>query len=587
MDGASSGIYVFTSSAPAPELVPGTSVQVKGNVSEFRPGASGLTVTEIGSPTTVVVATGQPVPAATLVGPGGLTAPTTVIDNDAAGGPAINVETGGAYDPAEDGIDFWESLEGMRIELDDARVVGPTSVAFGETPIVPAGSGTETNRGGIVLLPSDPNPERIVLDSGLGTVVPKANVGDTYAGPTVGVLDYDFNNFHLMATERPTRVSGGITREVATTSGHEELSVATFNVENLDPSDPQSKFNDLAKIIVDNLASPDLLALEEVQDNNGAVDNGETAADVTLQQLVDAISAAGGPAYTWQQIDPRNDQEGGEPGGNIRVAFLIQEGTPLSFVQRDPGTSAQDTDVTMGATGPELTHSPGRVDPDNAAWEATRVPLAGEFMFGDQKVFVVANHWSSKGGDQSLFGPNQPPFQGSEAKRVTQAQAVHSFVDEIYAKDANANVVVLGDLNDFEYSDSVTTLTDGGQDGVAARPAEHAAGRRALHLRLRRQLPGPRPHPAERRCGRPGLRLRRGPRQRGVQRPGQRPRPAGGGPAPRAPERERHRHRDSLVDRLRSLLDGLGSPPRRRVQCADRCGNGAAAVALRRSRSLE
>ena len=64
------------------------------------------------------------------------------------------------------------------------------------------------------------------------------------------------------------------------------------------------------------------------------------------------------------------------------------------------------------------------------------MPLAGEFMFGGQKVFVVANHWSSKGGDESLFGPNQPPFQGSEAKRVQQAQAVNDFVDEIYAKDA-------------------------------------------------------------------------------------------------------------------------------------------------------
>ena len=462
VDGASSGVYVFTSSAPAANLVPGTAVEVDATVQEFRPGSTGLTITELTSPTTTVLATGQPIPAPTLVGGTGLPVPSTVIDNDAAPGTQVNVETGGEFEPSEDGIDFWESLEGMSIQIDDARVVGPTNVTFGETPIVPAGSGTETERGGIVLLQDDPNPERIVLDNGLGTVVPKANTGDTYAGPTVGVVDYDFNNFHLMATARPTRVSGGITREVATASQHNELSVATFNVENLDPSDPQSKFNDLADIIVDNLKSPDLLALEEVQDNNGAVDTGETAADLTLQQLVDAISASGGPSYTWEQIDPRNDQEGGEPGGNIRVAFLIQEGTPLSFVERDRGTSDEDTDVVDGATGPELTHSPGRVEPDNAAWAATRVPLAGEFTFGGQKVFVVANHWSSKGGDESLFGPKQPPFQGSEAKRVQQAQVVNNFVDEIYAKDADANVVVLGDLNDFEYSDSVTTLTDDG-----------------------------------------------------------------------------------------------------------------------------
>ncbi|HEY7042842.1 MAG TPA: lamin tail domain-containing protein [Nocardioidaceae bacterium] len=463
IDGASSGILVFTGAAGLTDaMIPGTAVTVDGSVTEFRPGSTGLTVTELGTPTVHVGAAGQPLPAATLVGPGGLSVPATVIDDDAAPGTQINVETQGTYQPDDDGIDFWESLEGMRVELDDARVVGPTNVAFGETPIVPAGSGIETERGGIVLRQSDPNPERIVLDNSLGTTVPKANVGDTYAGPTVGVLSYDFNNFHLLATQRPTLSSGGITREVATASTHDELSIATFNVENLDPTDPQSKFDDLAEIIVHNLAAPDLLALEEVQDNDGPTDSGTTDADLTLQQLVDAISAAGGPAYTWEQINPRNDQEGGEPGGNIRVAFLIQQGTPLSFVERDPGTSSEDTDVTAGPDGAELTHSPGRVDPDNAAWVATRVPLAGEFMFGTQKVFVVANHWSSKGGDQPLFGPNQPPLQASETKRVTQAETVNSFVHEITAADADANVVVLGDLNDFEYSDSVTALTEDG-----------------------------------------------------------------------------------------------------------------------------
>ncbi len=314
----------------------------------------------------------------------------------------------------------------------------------------------------IVLLPTDPNPERIVLDDSLGTFVPAANTGDTYAGPTVGIVDYDFNNFHLVATQSPTLVSGGIQREVADVGAQDELSVATFNVENLDPTDPPSKFADLASIIVDNLRSPDLLALEEVQDNNGPTDNGVVDANVTLQELVDAISDAGGPTYEWQQIDPVNDQEGGEPGGNIRVAFLIQEGTPLSFVERDRGDSTTATHVEAIDGQAALTHSPGRVDPANPAWVATRVPLAGEFLFGGQKVFVVANHWSSKGGDDPLFGPVQPPVQASEPKRTQQAQAVASFVDEITAVDPSASVIVMGDLNDFEYSDSVTTLTGDG-----------------------------------------------------------------------------------------------------------------------------
>ena len=462
VDGASSGIYVFTSSAPSATLQPGTAVSVDAKVSEFRPGSAGLTVTELTGPTVTVTDPGAGLVTPVEIGPNGLHVPTTVIDDDAAGGPAVNVETGGQYQPQQDGIDFWESLEGMLVDLPQARVVGPTNTAFGETPIVPAGAGPASARGGIVLLPDDPNPERIVLDDSLGTNVATANVGDSYTD-AVGTVSYDFNNFHLMATTAPTLQPGGITREVTAPAANDELSVATFNVENLDPTDPQSKFDQLAQIIVHNLQAPDLVGLEEVQDNNGATDDGTTAADQTLGKLVSAIADAGGPAYSWQQIDPVNDQEGGEPGGNIRVAFLIQDGTPLSFVERDPGTSTQDTDVVTAPDGTaELTHSPGRVDPSNSAWAATRVPLAGEFTFGGQKVFVVANHWSSKGGDQPLYGHDQPPFQGSEAKRVQQAQAVNAFVHEIYTADPNADVVVLGDLNDFEYSDSVTTLTEDG-----------------------------------------------------------------------------------------------------------------------------
>ncbi len=459
--GASSGVYVFTSSAPAAAWQPGASVSVDGKVSEFRSGAGGLSTTEIVTPSVTVVDPDAGPVTPTEVGPTGLHAPTTIIDNDAPPGGQINVETGGQYQPNEDGIDFWESLEGMLVDLPDARVVGPTNTTYGETPIVPQGSGTQTNRGGIVLLQNDPNPERIILDD-TSTAVPAANVGDSYTD-AIGNVGYDFNNFHLVASTPPVLQRSGLAREVIQQAANDELSVATFNVENLDPTDPQSKFNDLAHIIVANLEAPDLVALEEVQDNNGATDNGTTAADQTLNQLTAAISAQGGPSYSYQQIDPVNDAEGGEPGGNIRVAFLIQDGTPLSFVERDPGTSTQDTDVVAAPDGSaRLTHSPGRVDPASSAWASTRVPLAGEFTFGGQPVFVVANHWSSKGGDQPLYGANQPPVQGSEPKRVTQAQTVNHFVHKILAVDPQANVVVLGDLNDFEYSDSVTALTENG-----------------------------------------------------------------------------------------------------------------------------
>jgi predicted extracellular nuclease len=45
---------------------------------------------------------------------------------------------------------------------------------------------------------------------------------------------------------------------------------------------------------------------------------------------------------------------------------------------------------------PELSFSPGLVDPTNPAFATSRKPLAGEFKFGGNTVFVVGNHFNSK-----------------------------------------------------------------------------------------------------------------------------------------------------------------------------------------------
>jgi predicted extracellular nuclease len=74
---------------------------------------------------------------------------------------------------------------------------------------------------------------------------------------------------------------------------------------------------------------------------------------------------------------------------------------------------------------------------------------------------VIVNHFSSKNDDQPLFGPNQPPARFTEGPRHGQAQVVNDFVDAILAKDDDAEVVVLGDINDFEFS-ATTSILEGG-----------------------------------------------------------------------------------------------------------------------------
>jgi uncharacterized protein len=462
-EATSDGILVFGSGVGALVNV-GDHVRVSGRVTEFRPGGEttdndNLTTTELTTPglSVAVLSSGNPLPTPTVVGAGGRVPPSTVIEDDASG----SVETSGVFDPATDGIDFYESLEGMRVQVNQAVAVGPRN-GFGEIPVVgdqSALAGVDSVRGGILVRPDDFNPERIILDDTLFPT-PVVNVGDGFSSPVVGVLDYSFGNFKLNITAPLTRIDGGLQREVTRAPRDQELVVGTYNVENLDPGDGGA-FARHAGLIVGNLRAPDLLAIEEIQDNDGATNSAVTDASVTWGLLVDAIVAVGGPQYQYRQIDPVDDQDGGQPGGNIRVGFLFRTDRGLSFIDRPGGTPTTATTVIDHPSGPRLSFSPGRVAPQDPAFVDTRKSLAGEFRLHGKPVFVVANHFSSKTEDDPLFGRRQPPERHTEPARHAQAQVINDFVDQLVTTDPQANVIVLGDINDFEFSQTVELLEGG------------------------------------------------------------------------------------------------------------------------------
>jgi predicted extracellular nuclease len=461
-DRTSEAIFVFTSSAPT--VAVGDSVLVTGTVTEFRPGnnANNLTTTEIISPTVVKLSSGNALPSATILGNGGRTIPTQVINNDAVGGNVENPAT--LFDPAQDGIDFYESLEGMLVQVNNPVAVSPTN-SFGEIWVLAdngANATGRTARGGIGISANDFNPERIQIDDTLFTSgsSPQVNVGATF-GTITGVVDYNFSNYEVLPTSVSV-TSNTLTKEVTNlTATTNQLTIATFNVENLDPNDSASKFNNLANSIVNNLKSPDIISLEEIQDNNGPTNDSVVDASVTFQKLIDTIAAAGGPTYEYRQINPVDDTNGGEPGGNIRVGFLFNPNR-VSFIDRPGGTSTSSTTVTNNSGVPVISNSPGLIDPTNSAFNSSRKPLVGEFIFNGETVYVIGNHFNSKGGDQPLYGPNQPPTLTSEVQRRQQATLVKNFVESILAINPNANVVVAGDLNDFEFSNPVSILESAG-----------------------------------------------------------------------------------------------------------------------------
>jgi predicted extracellular nuclease len=454
----SEGVFVFTNSVP--KVAVGDAVTVSGTVTEYVPGGTSSgnqSLTEITRPTFTVVSSGNPVPAATTVS--ARSVPRAYApEGDADAGGSVG---GLTLRPAKYALDFYESLEGMNVRVSDARVVGATD-PYTELWVTVKPRENANRRGGTVYGSYDSqNTGRLQIQSlGRPADFPDANVGDTLAGTTAGPLDYNqYGGYTLVASELGALESGGLERESTRAQSSRELAVATYNVENLDPSD--DTFAAHAEAIVRHLKSPDIVSLEEIQDDNGATDDGTVTAGATVGKLIDAIAAAGGPRYEWRGIDPVDKADGGEPGGNIRQAFLFNP-ERVSFTDRGAGDATTPTGVTKVRGRAALTHSPGRVDPANPAWANSRKPLAGEFVFRGRTVVVVANHFNSKGGDQGLTAQYQPPSRGSETQRHLQAAAVNTFVKEVLAVQKNADVIALGDINDFEFSRTTRILEDGG-----------------------------------------------------------------------------------------------------------------------------
>ncbi|WP_353932537.1 endonuclease/exonuclease/phosphatase family protein [Okeanomitos corallinicola TIOX110] len=453
----SEAIFVFTGSAPPVSV--GDAITVTGTVSEFTPGGTStgnLSTTQIsGNPTITILSSGNALPSAVILGAGGRVLPFQVIDDDGLT----------SFDPTTDGIDFWESVEGMRVTATDLIAVSPTN-RFGEIYTVAdngAGATGLSERGTINIAPDDFNPERIQIDADNGVfdfAFPNVNVGDRL-GDVTGVVTYNFGNFEIIPTEDfvGNIQSANLQPEVTTlTQDSDTLAIATYNVLNLDPNDgdgdfdlTDSRFNAIANQIVNNLQSPDIIGLQEIQDNSGSTNDGIFSASLTLQTLIDAITAAGGPTY--QFIDNTfisNNNSGGQPGANIRNAFLYN-----------------DSRVDLVADSVQTVPSSSF-----AAFTDTRLPLIANFAFNGEEITVVNNHFSSKGGSSPLFGVNQPSVGGESAgngqeditingsldQRRAQAEAINDFVDGILATNPNSNIVVVGDLNEFEFISPLSIL---------------------------------------------------------------------------------------------------------------------------------
>ncbi len=470
-DATSAAIYVLSNKRnnSGDKINVGDKVTVAGHVEEYYIDYPNdafwvdeerqLSITAIKETSLALESSGNPLPQAIILG-----------SDRVIPVPTIGDDNFGNFEPSNDAIDFYESIEGMRVQVDNALVVGSTK--YGQTAVLANGgknnNGVRTEYGGITISASDYNPERIIVETetlekmdvnGDG-YADSFDVGATFNKPFVGVIGYYEGKYLLYNTAKFTSednfTRANNTQRDITTLNHvaEDLRIASFNVENLSAAE-QRRMDDVADTIVNNLASPDIIGLVEIQDNSGDTNDGIVAADQTYQKLINAINTIDGTLnYEFVNIDPVDGEDGGKPGGNIRVGFLYNPAR-VSFTEVAGGDAT--TAVTVKNDG-SLSSNPGRVYPTDPAFAGSRKPLAAEFEFNGEKITVIANHLSSKGGDAPLFGNQQPPVLASEAERIAQAEVVNGFVDEILVANPTANVVVLGDMNDFEFSTSLDKL---------------------------------------------------------------------------------------------------------------------------------
>lgn len=423
---------------------------------------------------------------------------------------------------------YWERREGMRARVPTGSVVVGRRDVFGSTadaetwvihPNHPVARRTGFDR----RVFRDPHPldnlNPPLFDDGNGYRIMLASLGikaaaddplaliaptrtfQTLTNAPAGGVYYSFNKYGIQVGEQITLANGPDPSTNAPPTAPDrarEYSVATFNVANLydrrdDPFDgcdftgnsgcpgvrppfdyvPASqeeydaRLNALAGQVVKDLKSPDVLLIQEAEDQDicavtggslacGSMDNADGKPD-TLQELALRIRSTGGPAY-----DAAFDRNGADDRG-IVSAFLFRtdrvqlapvdashpvlgsspsvayRGAPLAYnadVQNPKSLNADlpaDVDRSTGTDGSDV---------------FTRAPQVGLFRIFREAVgqgqpldvYLISNHFSST-----------PDARAGQRKE--QAAYNAAIVAAIQGAGPQARVLVGGDFNVFPRPD--------------------------------------------------------------------------------------------------------------------------------------
>jgi uncharacterized protein len=342
---------------------------------------------------------------------------------------------------------YYESLEGMRVELPVGTADSGGTSKFGELFLMP-GKKRKIITGGFEESQGPPSLLDTYQDAGSADVDqadPDAEPASTTrinadlfdrVKDVVGPLSFDFGNYGIVPQpgEAPKVVHGPTAYPPeAPLAKKGTLRVANFNMENLfgvgmvddghtfTAEEIDAKTTRLANAI-ELMHRPEVISVEEV------------ASEESLQEVADKL---GGYQVIWE---PSNDER------HVAVGFLVAEGLDVTDVRQlgkeatTPITGCNDNP----ADDPQLFERP---------------PLEISLKIGKVRFSLIANHWASQGHP--------------EACREAQAAFVAEQVKAL--ESSGGSVMVIGDLNAFQNSPSMEALKVGTslRDLWSKAPAEN------------------------------------------------------------------------------------------------------------------
>jgi len=294
----------------------------------------------------------------------------------------------------------------------------------------------------------------------------RLNVGAKLTTRIEGPLNYRVDSYQISVNE-PFEIDESFIElsKSSLTPSASALTIMTLNCFNLDPNVEASvrvknprqdvdddwgdgRFHTLAQAIVLQANLPDIVALQEIQDNDGAELTDEVDAAETYRLLVLTVKQLSGVEYSWVDVNPELGADGGQPGGNIRNGFLF-----------NPNTVEVDKDSL---------HVVGK---GNWAFDGSRKPLVCDFLEkqSGERLTVINVHLASKRHQESIFAPVDPGSDGKLGVRVEQA---HLIQHEAQKTLRHGNqYYITGDFNDSEFSRTLEALcVDGAVNLVLTLP---------------------------------------------------------------------------------------------------------------------